>query len=228
LTSSFHYCDNHILQTRGSFHFTQQNYLDEVDFIFSQNRGDWGEPVNLASGSTVEAAFNTDVNHLRDPLVDFSPFHTSVSQHQPTSSQCFATSGTGHSIVYQSHPSVISHPSSIQPTDVFQLEDGIDNFNFRFDSPLGAITPPPVTVQQSSPELSDSVVPSHLFSLSGPESEPLLGQNLREGIRNSSADSSLGASLPDGIQCTWPSCNKAFPSIHVYKYVVLSKHLLLR
>jgi hypothetical protein len=123
---------------------------------------------------------------------------------------------------------VISHPSSIQPTDVFQLEDDLDNFNFGFDLPFGTITPPHVTVQQSSPELSDSVVPSDLFSLSDPDSEPLLGQNLREGIRSSSADSSLGVSLTDGIQCTWPSCNKAFPSIHVYKYVVLSKYLLLR
>jgi hypothetical protein len=182
----------------------------------------------LALASTVGPAFNTDLNHLRDPLVGFSPFHTSVSQHQPTSFQCLATSGTGHSIVYEPHPSVISHPSSVQPTDVFHLQDDIDNFNFGFDSPLDTITPPPVTVQQSSPELPDSVVPSHLFSLSGPDSEPLLGQNLREGIRNSSADSSLGASLPDRIQCTWPSCNKAFPSIYVYKYVVLSKHLLLR
>jgi hypothetical protein len=201
----------------NSHFFTQLNYFDDPNFISEQLISGL---VNNNLTFTDEPAFNPDINNLRDPLGDFSPSPPRSSSHQV---QQF--SFQGQSISEASHSSTSQHCAPAvggcdfaQAVNEYQLDDELGIFSFQFDTNFDTIIPT-ATVQQPSAELSNSIISNRdSLSFSAPDNEPPVGANSRE--RGSSpADSPSALSLADGIQCTWPSCSKVFPSIHVYKFV---------
>jgi hypothetical protein len=104
------------------------------------------------------------------------------------------------------------------------LRDPLDDSSFS--SPCTLFHQPQQSFQRfttSEANLSDSITSSDgdLLSFLAPDNTPPADNNLR-GSRSSSVDCSLALSSADGISCTWPSCNKTFPSMHVYKYIVFA------
>jgi hypothetical protein len=176
------------------------------------------EFVNPTLAFGVQPSFDTDNNQLGDWLVDFSfsPSHTSSSQHQQLSFQGDSTFEASHLPASQRCATEIARCNFIQSIDESQSRDELGTFSFQARTDLDTSNPS-ATVQQpsvglSEPAISNSYSPSSTFN-----DEPFVDANLSES-RSSLADSPSALSSGDGIQCTWPSCNKAFPSIHIYNH----------
>jgi hypothetical protein len=156
--------------------------------------------------------------HLRAPLVDFSFSSSHASSHQAhqSSFQHLTALDANHSSFPQLYDREPSYSNFIQHVHDLQLQNDLDNLTVGSNVSLDVITPS-VRVVQLSGILSDSIVSgSDQLSSSAPDSASPLDNNLLTS-RSSSVDPSSALSLADGIQCTWPSCNKVFPSVHTYK-----------
>jgi hypothetical protein len=110
-----------------------------------------------------------------------------------------------------SHAPVVHYSHPIPPVDdVPYLQNALGNFNFS-PSPHLDTARPSITVQSPSVPLPSPVIfNSNQLQLSAqPTQTPLDG----------SQSPAQSLSSTDEIHCTWPSCNKIFPSIHTYKCV---------
>jgi hypothetical protein len=167
----------------------------------------------------VQPSFDTDNNQLADSLVDFSFSHpdTSLPQYQQLSFQGDSIFEASHLPASQRCTTEIAPCNFIQSADESQSHDELRTFSFQASTDLDTSNPS-ATVQHSSVGLSDSFI-SDSYSPSSTVNDEPVDTNFGES-RSSLVDSPSALPSADGIQCTWPSCNKAFPSIHVYKCVI--------
>jgi hypothetical protein len=196
------------------FDFTQRNSINDSEY-FLQPYEDF---VNPTLAFSVQPSFDTDGNQLEDSLVDFSfsPSHTLLHQHQQVSFQGDSTFEASNLSASQRYTTEIARCNFIQSIDESQSRDEPGTFSFQAGTNLDT-TNPSATVQQPPVGLSDPAISNSYSPSSTLNDEPFVGTNLGEG-RSSLVDSPSALSSADGIQCTWPSCNKAFPSIHVYNH----------